>query len=164
MSKARPLRLLTFDVGRESFVIDIMRLRQIVPYEGSSAVPGAPPFIEGITVVRGRAIPLIDLRSRFFADGKSNTPHPLVLVTSSRQGNLGLKVDNVRQILNVTTDEILPAPEVIHGLRGELFVGVLREDERVLLLLDLDNFLTREEERLHRETNYQAMAADSPSG
>lgn len=159
MSTARSLRLLTFEVGRESFVIDIMRLRQIVPYTGSTHVPGAPPFVEGITVVRNRAIPIIDLRARFFPSDTTASPYPLILVTSSRVGTLGLKVDGVRRILTVSTEEILPAPQLVHDLRGELFVGIIREGDSVLLLLDLDNFLSKEEEQLHAATDYQIDTA-----
>lgn len=157
MDEARTIRLITFSVGDEVFVFDIMRVRQIVPYSGSTPVPSAPDFVEGVTVIRDEVIPIVDLRKRFFpALGKAEDP--LILVTKTPAGIIGLKVDGVRRILNVHTDEIMDAPKVIHGLRGELFIGFIKRETNVYLLLDLDTLLSSEERSALRSDEFQAAA------
>src|SRR5436309_6909543 len=98
------LRLITFRVGPETFVLDIMAVRQIIPYGGSTAVPTAPAFVEGVIVLRNEVIPIIDLRDRLFPRAANRAEEPLVLVTHSSAGMIGLKVDEVRRIVTVTSD------------------------------------------------------------
>ncbi|MDX1582893.1 MAG: chemotaxis protein CheW [Thermoanaerobaculia bacterium] len=161
MDEVRTVRLITFSVGDEVFVFDIMRVRQIVPYSGSTPVPNAPDFIEGITVIREEVIPIVDLRKRFFPS-LGPAEDPLILVTRTPAGIIGLKVDGVRRILNVHTDEIMDAPKAIHGLKGELFIGFIKRESNVYLLLDLDALLSAEEETALRSDEFQA-AADAAS-
>jgi purine-binding chemotaxis protein CheW len=155
MSEVRSIRLITFSVRDELFVFDIMRVRQIVPYAGSTPVPRAPRFIEGITVLRDVVVPVIDLRKRFFPDA-GDAEQPLILVTRTSAGRIGLKVDEVRRILTVDTDEIMEAPRVIHGMRGELFIGFIKRDDGVYLLLDLDSLLSVEEQEAVKAVKAEA--------
>src|SRR2546430_3155757 len=69
----RDLRLITFRVGPETFVLDIMAVRQIIPYAGSTSVPTAPDFVEGIIVLRNEVIPIIDLRDRLYPQDRKST-------------------------------------------------------------------------------------------
>src|ERR1044071_3796520 len=103
----RELRLITFRVGPETFVLDIMAVRQIIPYAGSTSVPTAPSFVEGIIVLRNEVIPIVDLRDRLYPRGSGRAEEPLVLITHSSAGIIGLKVDEVRRIVNVTADKLL---------------------------------------------------------
>src|SRR3954447_11153595 len=97
----KDLRLITFRVGAETFVLDIMAVRQIVPYSGSTAVPTAPAFVEGIIVLRNEVIPIVDLRDRLFPRATERAAEPLVLIAHSSAGVIGLKVDEVRRIVTV---------------------------------------------------------------
>jgi purine-binding chemotaxis protein CheW len=141
------LRLITFTVGPETFVLDIMGLRQIIPYSGSTTVPTAPAFIEGIIVLRNEVIPIVDLRARLYPQLKDRAEEPLVLITHSSAGIIGVKVDSVRRIVNVTTDALLPPPPIIRGIRGELLIAIVPYEDEVYLLIDLENILSGEEKR-----------------
>ena len=146
MSDSKTLRLITFSLGSEAFVVDIMAVRQIIPYTGSTTVPTAPSFIEGIIVLRNEVIPIVDLRERLYP---SSTPatKPLVLVTQTSAGMIGLKVDQVRRIVNVEPEQLLPPSPLVRGIRGELLVAVVRHEKEVLLLIDLESVLTGDEKR-----------------
>jgi purine-binding chemotaxis protein CheW len=146
------LRLITFRVGPETFVLDIMAVRQIVPYTGSTTVPTAPAFIEGIVVLRNEVIPIIDLRRRLYPN-LDVLPQPLVLITHSSAGVIGLKVDEVRRIVNVAADALLPPPPIIRGIRGELLIAVIPFAEEVYLLIDVENVLTSDEKTELREAD-----------
>lgn len=147
------LRLITFRVGRETFVLDIMAVRQIVPYSGSTSIPTAPEFIEGIIVLRSEVIPIVDLRDRLFPDSTQRSEEPLVLITDTSAGAIGLKVDEVRRIINVAPDVLLPPPPIIRGVRGELLVAVIPQGDEVFLLIDVENVLTGDEKRELREAD-----------
>ena len=101
--------MITFRVGPETFVLDIMAVRQIVPYTGSTSVPTAPAFVEGIVVLRNEVIPIIDLRERLYPQLRGRCEQPLVLITHTSAGVIGLKVDEVRRIVNVPIDALPPA-------------------------------------------------------
>jgi purine-binding chemotaxis protein CheW len=139
------LRLITFRVGPETFVLDIMALRQIVSYTGSTSVPTAPSFVEGIIVLRNEVIPIIDLRERLYPQRGDHAEQPLVLIAHTGAGTIGLKVDEVRRIVTLSPDVFLPPPPLIRGVRGELLIAIVPHGEEVYLLIDLDNVLTEPE-------------------
>jgi purine-binding chemotaxis protein CheW len=145
VATARELRLITFRVGPETFVLDIMAVRQIIPYAGSTSVPTAPVFVEGIIVLRNEVIPIVDLRDRLFPRATNRSEQPLVLITHSSAGMIGLKVDEVRRIVTVNSDALLPPPPLVKGIRGELLIAVIPHSEEVYLLIDLENVLTADE-------------------
>ena len=152
MAEAANLRLITFRVGPETFVLDIMAVRQIVPYSGSTSIPTAPAFIEGIVVLRNEVIPIIDLRTRLYP-ALERAEQPLVLITHTSAGVIGLKVDEVRRIVNVAPDALLPPPPRVRGIRGELLIAVVPFGDEVYLLIDVENVLTTDEKVELREAD-----------
>jgi purine-binding chemotaxis protein CheW len=146
------LRLITFRVGPETFVLDIMAVRQIVPYGGTTSVPTAPSFVEGIIVLRNEVIPVIDLRTRLYPR-MEKAEQPLILITHTSAGIIGFKVDEVRRIVTVSGDAFLPPPAIVRGIRGELLIGVVPYGEEVYLLIDVENVLTVDEKDELREAD-----------
>jgi len=105
-------------------------------------VPTAPAFVEGIIVLRNEVIPIIDLRDRLYPRLAGRAEQPLVLITHTSAGTIGLKVDEVRRIVNVTADKLLPPPPLVRGIRGELLIAVIPVGDEIFLLIDLENVLT----------------------
>lgn len=154
MAERSDLRLITFRVGPETFVLDIMAVRQIVPYSGTTSVPTAPSFVEGIIVLRNQVIPVVDLRQRLYpALGPSE--QPLILITHSTAGIIGLKVDEVRRIVNVSPDAFLPPPPLVRGVSGELLIAVVQHGEEVYLLIDVENVLSEPEKTELRKADLE---------
>ncbi len=139
------LRLIAFRAGKETFVIDIMAVRQIIPFTGTTAVPTAPRFVEGIMILRNEVIPVVDLRDRLETDPALRSAKPLVLITDTSAGVIGLKVDEVRRIISVAGDALLPPPPLVRGVRGELLVAIVHQEKDVYLLIDVESVLTTEE-------------------
>lgn len=158
----KDLRLITFRVGPETFVLDIMAVRQIIPYTGSTSVPTAPDFVEGIIVLRNEVIPIIDLRDRLYPNLKERAEQPLVLITHSSAGMIGLKVDEVRRIVNVSSDALLPPPPLVRGIRGELLIAVIKQGDEIYLLIDLENLLTAGEK--HELQTADLSSSAEPAG
>src|SRR6266513_857432 len=121
---AAELRLISFSIGPETFVLDIMTVRQIIPYSGSTSLPTAPAFVEGIIVLRNEVTPIVDLRDRLYPK-LDRAEQPLVLITHTSAGVIGLKVEEVRRIVNVTSDKLLLPPPLVRGIRGELLIAVI---------------------------------------
>ena len=161
MSDGKELRLITFRVGPETFVLDIMAVRQIVPYAGSTTVPTAPSFIEGIIVLRNEVIPIVDLRDRLYPGMDMRLAEPLVLITHTSAGFIGLKVDEVRRIVNVSSDKLLTPPDIIRGIRGELLIAVVPMGEEIFLLIDVENVLTEPEKQELRNADLSDIRTDS---
>jgi len=151
----RDLRLITFRVGPETFVLDIMAVRQIIPYGGSTSVPTAPAFVEGIIVLRNEVIPIVDLRDRLYPHLVERAEQPLILITHTSAGVIGLKVDEVRRIINASQEELLPPPPLVRGIRGELLIAVIRHGEEIYLLIDIENVLTADEKQELREADLE---------
>ncbi|HVT43554.1 MAG TPA: chemotaxis protein CheW [Thermoanaerobaculia bacterium] len=154
----REIRLIAFLIGGEPFLLDIMAIRQIVPYSGSTPVPQAPDFIEGIIVLRNQVIPIIDLRSRLYPDRTWDAGQPLVLIVDTADGVMGIRVEDVRRILAIDLDAILPSPPIIRGLAGELFIGVIEHNDEIHLLIDLQAILTSDERESLREADLEGVA------
>jgi purine-binding chemotaxis protein CheW len=162
--QTRDLRLITFRVGPETFVLDIMAVRQIIPYSGSAPVPNAPAFIEGIIVLRSEVIPVVDLRDRLHPELTERAERPLILITHSSAGIIGLKVDEVRRIVNVTSDQLLPPPPIIRGIRGELLIAVIPQGDEIYLLMDIENVLSVTERDALAVVDLRAASSERRAG
>jgi purine-binding chemotaxis protein CheW len=150
---SRPLRFIAFRAGPETFLIDIMAVRQIVMAGKSTSVPTAPSFIEGVIIFRNAVIPVIDVHARLYPHRENVADQPLVLLTHSTAGVIGLKVDEVRRIVTLSSDELLPAPAMVRGIRGEFLVAIAQQTEEIFLVLDINSLLTADEQReLHQLT------------
>jgi len=157
----KDLRLITFRVGPETFVLDIMAVRQIITYTGSTSVPTAPDFVEGIIVLRNEVIPIIDLRDRLYPHLTERAEQPLVLITHTSAGMIGLKVDEVRRIVNVAAEGLLPPPPLVRGIRGELLIAVIKQEDEIYLLIDLENILTPGEKRDLQQADLSSSSAET---
>ena len=164
VADSREIRLITFRIGPETFVLDIMAVRQIIPYSGSTTVPTAPSFIEGIIVLRNEVVPILDLRARLYPRLPAAGEVPLVFIMMSDEGVIGLKVDEVRRIVTVSRDDVLPAPSLIHGIRGDLLIGVVPHGEEVYLLIDLDQVLSSGEKQQLQSAGLDEYAREPAAG
>jgi purine-binding chemotaxis protein CheW len=108
-------------------------------------VPTAPKFIEGIIVLRNEVVPVIDLRERLHPDTSERAEAPLMLITHSSAGVIGLKVDEVRRIVTIGAEKLLSPPPIIRGIRGELLIAVIEHGDEVYLLMDVENVMTGDE-------------------
>jgi purine-binding chemotaxis protein CheW len=97
--------------------------------------------------MRNEVIPIVDLRARLYPQLQEQSDQPLVLITYSSAGIVGLKVDAVRRIVNVTAEALLPPPPIIRGIRGELLIAIVPYEDEVYLLIDIENILSGDEKR-----------------
>ncbi|GFN36215.1 chemotaxis protein CheW [Tepidimicrobium xylanilyticum] len=135
-----------FSLNKEEFGIDIMNVKEIIPYEESINVPNTPAFIEGIINYRGKVIPIIDLKKRFNLADSEITKDTRIIVISFDNRDVGFVVDEASQTIRLDDEQIDPTPDIISEVDRRFITGVGKVDEkRLLILLDLHNVLTDKE-------------------
>ena len=134
-----------FNLKEEEFGIDIMNVKEIIPYAKSIKVPNTPDFIEGIINYRGNVIPIINLRKRFKLGDQEISKDTRIIVIALENKEIGFVVDEASQTLRLNEDQIDPTPDIISGVDKRYIIGVGKVDERLLILIDLEKILTDEE-------------------
>lgn len=134
-----------FSLEKEEFGIDIMNVKEIIPYQESIQVPNTPNFIEGIINYRGNVIPVINLKRRFKLGAQEVTKDTRIIVITLGNKEIGFVVDEASQTLRLEENQIDPAPDIISGVDRKYIIGVGKVDDRLLILLDLEKVLTDEE-------------------
>jgi purine-binding chemotaxis protein CheW len=134
---------LIFRLGPEEFGIEIGNVVEIFSSQKIYEVPEMESYISGVINIRGEVVPLLDLRRRF---GLKPAPKKeRTVLVRTRAETLGLTVDEVKEILDFDDPEITKPPTIFKGLAAEFMVGLGKKEGRVIILLNLENILTREE-------------------
>jgi purine-binding chemotaxis protein CheW len=139
------LQLVTFSIGEEEFGVEILKVQEIIRMLEITRVPKAPDFVEGVINLRGKVIPVIDLRLRFGLTAKEHDKKTRIIVIEINQMIVGFVVDSVSEVLRIPSSTIEPPPPVISGLDSEYISGVGKLDDRLLIMLDLNRLLSKEE-------------------
>lgn len=131
------LQLVTFVVGQEEFAIDILSVQEINRMPQITRVPQSPPCVEGVINLRGRIIPVIDLRKRFALAAKEHSSESRIIVVEVSGRTLGFIVDRVNEVLRVDGSIVEPAPALATGAKADYVRGVGKFNNRLLILLDM---------------------------
>ncbi len=139
------LQLVSFKLGDEEFGVDIMQVQEIIRMQNITSVPNAPDFVEGVINLRGRVIPIIDLRKRFGLEQKDHDKSTRIIVVKVDEITVGLVVDEVSEVLRIPKETVEPPPPIVAGVESEYISGVGKLEDRLLILLDLSKTLSKEE-------------------
>ncbi|GAA0408851.1 chemotaxis protein CheW [Massilia aurea] len=136
--------VLSFRLGKEEYGISILKVQEIRGYEAPTRLANAPEFLKGVINLRGRIVPVVDMRIKFgFADPAYDSL-TVVIILNIAQHVIGMVVDSVSEVVTLEADQIRPAPAM-----GTLDAGYLRGlgtvGERMLILLDIDALMQSEE-------------------
>ena len=135
------LQLVSFHVGSEEYAIDILGVQEIIRMVELTSVPNAADYVEGVINLRGKVIPILDLRARFGLPSIEKTKDTRIIVVDIADTILGFIVDSVSEVLRVPEKLIEPPPSTGKHGGSECHKGVGRVDGRLLILLDLDLLL-----------------------
>ena len=139
------LQLVTFSIGEEEFGVDILKVQEIIRTMEITKVPRAQDFVEGVINLRGKVIPIIDLRRRFGFTSKEHDKHTRIIVIEINNMIVGFVVDSVSEVLRIPAATVEPPPPVVAGVESEYIGGVGKLQDRLLILLDLDKLLSGED-------------------
>jgi len=139
------MQLVTFSIGEEEFGVDILKVQEIIRTMEITKVPKAPVFVEGVINLRGKVIPIIDLRRRFGLSSKEHDKHTRIIVIEINNMIVGFVVDSVSEVLRIPAGTVEPPPAVVAGMESEYISGVGKLQDRLLILLDLDRLLSNDD-------------------
>lgn len=139
------LQLVSFHLGNEVYGIEIVKVREIILMGEITRVPQTPPFVKGLINLRSTVIPVIDLRIRFDLKATDFTSESRIMVIDVCGKTIGIIVDAVSEVLRVSNDQIAPPPPTVAGLEQEYLTGLVKLDEQLLMLLDVDKILGKED-------------------
>ena len=150
-----------FKIGAEDFGIEIKRVVEILSTQKVHAIPDLPDFLSGVITVRGEIIPLLDLRRRFGV--LDSSAKELIIVIRYDDEKLGVLVDQVKEITTFKKDEISNPPAIFKGLKRKYLAGLGKKDDRVVIILNVDDLLTSEE-RIKLKEAEGVMEEDAGTG
>ncbi|MBD5558724.1 MAG: chemotaxis protein CheW [Desulfovibrio sp.] len=139
------LQLVTFSIGDEEFGVNILKVQEIIRTMEITKVPRAPEFVEGVINLRGKVIPIIDLRRRFGLAPKAHDKNTRIIVIEINNIIVGFVVDAVSEVLRIPASTVEPPPPVVAGVESDYISGVGQLQDRLLIMLDLDKLLSSED-------------------
>jgi chemotaxis signal transduction protein len=143
-SRASPRagKYLTFFLGAEEYGLDILAVQEIIALVPITRVPRVAPFVRGVFNLRGRVIPVIDLRLKFGMPAVEDTPETCIVVARAGHGDVGMVVDRVSDVVTLTEREIEPAPALDAAVDSSFLAGIGTGGGGVRLLLDVARVLS----------------------
>ncbi|MBM2834205.1 MAG: cheW [Candidatus Brocadiaceae bacterium] len=134
-------KYLTFVLCGEEYGVEILKIREIIGIMNITPVPQVPGYIKGVINLRGKVIPVIDLRLKFGFQEAEHTNETCIIVMEVRNKLTGVIVDTVVEVINVDSGESEPAPHLGNGVDTEIIRGMAKIKEKVKILLDIDKVL-----------------------
>ncbi|MBI3593137.1 MAG: chemotaxis protein CheW [Nitrospirae bacterium] len=104
-------------------------------------VPNSPAYVEGVINLRGKVIPVVNLRSKFGLAEKENDEHARIMIMDIQGITMGLVVDAVSEVLRIPSHTVEPTPPMASNISAEFIRGIAKLDERLIILLDMDRLL-----------------------
>jgi purine-binding chemotaxis protein CheW len=142
-------KYLTFRLANENYGLEILKVQEIIGILKVTRVPKMPEFVRGIVNLRGKLIPVIDMRSKFGLQMQEDTEKTCIIVVQfghkEQMLTIGVIVDSVSEVLNIKEDQLEPSPSIGSTVETDFILSIGKVGEKVIILLDIDRVLTGEE-------------------
>ena len=135
------LQLVTFAVGSEKFGIDILHVEEIMKMVQITRLPGSPDVIEGIINLRGKVIPVMDIRMKMHLPRKEYDSDTRIIVTETRGETVGMIVDSVTEVLRIPSSLTEPPPDIISGIDSRFVSSIGKLENKMLILIDVEKLM-----------------------
>ncbi|HVN49371.1 MAG TPA: chemotaxis protein CheW [Bacteroidota bacterium] len=135
------LQLVSFKIGDEEFGVDILKVQEIIRMLEITQVPNTPPYVDGVINLRGKVIPIVDLRSRFGMERRDHDRNSRIVVVELNGKIIGFVVDSVNEVLRIPKNVTEPPPALVADIDTKYIKAVGKLDDRLLILLDLEMLL-----------------------
>lgn len=140
---------LTFILNSEEYGVDILRVQEIKGWDNATPIPNTPAYVRGVINLRGTVVPIIDLRARFGLEPAAYGPTTVVIVLKVMSGAasriMGIVVDAVSEVYNVTQQDMKPAPEFGGAVKVDFVKGLATVDKKMVIILNIDHLLNSDE-------------------
>jgi purine-binding chemotaxis protein CheW len=156
MSDNTTLQYLTFGLGEEVFALETGSVREVIELVSVTRIPKTPPFMRGVINLRGHAVPVVDLRIKFDMPKVADTVNTCIIIVDVEvEGEncyMGAIVDSVREVFEMTSDQINPPPRMGTSIRADFIRGMGKQNEEFIMILDIGKVFSPEELQVMRST------------
>ena len=138
---AREGKYLTFALGREDYGLEILKVREIIGIMNITAVPQVPVYVKGVINLRGKVIPVIDLRLKFGMPSIDITPETCIIIVNLKDVLIGIIIDRVKEVLEIKQDKIEASPNFGADVHTDFILGIAKFNDSVKILLNIERIL-----------------------
>ncbi len=157
-------KYLTFHLGEEGYGLEILKVQEIIGMQEITKIPKTPDYVKGVINLRGKVIPVVDLRLKFGMPEHEISRKTCIIVTQVQRGQssliIGIVVDEVSEVMEISGDQIEPAPAFGTQLDTNFILGMAKSESAVKILLDIDKVLSADEVAALSNTHHDAQQAE----
>jgi len=135
-------KFLTFFLSTEEYGIEILKVQEIIGVMSITPIPRTPAFIKGVINLRGRIIPIIDLRLKLSMEEAKHTEETCFIVVKAHDMHMGVVVDKVSEVLDIAGENVEDAPSMGEDINTDYILGIGKAGDKVKMLLDIDKVLS----------------------
>lgn len=151
-------QLVVFRMSDSEFGLDIRHVREVIRVPEMTRMPRTPAFVVGIINLRGRILPVLDLKKRFNLPPVETGPETRVMIVEWRGQALGFLVDRVHEVVKVPASAVAQPADLVLAVAGQYLEGIVESRDRLIILLDLDRILDQQEIRNLTDLEFDASA------
>jgi purine-binding chemotaxis protein CheW len=156
MSDNTTLQYLTFGLGEEVFALETGSVREVIELVPVTRIPKTPPFMRGVINLRGHAVPVVDLRIKFDMPQVKDTVNTCIIIVDveveGENSHMGAIVDSVREVFEMSSDQINPPPRMGTSIRADFIKGMGKQNEEFIMILDIGKVFSSEELQILQES------------
>ncbi len=143
--KEQEIKVLVFRINGEYYATSIVEVERILQYQKSTKIPDSPRFVEGVINYEDKILPVISLSKKFDLPSSEMGGESKIIVAKQSNGKIGIIVDFVSEVKDVRLDNIEGSPEIISGISKRYIKGLIKNDGRIIIYLNISAILTEEE-------------------
>jgi purine-binding chemotaxis protein CheW len=143
---AEILQLVTFKLGNEEYAVNILKVQEINRMKEITRVPNTPAYVEGVINLRGKVIPVVNLRAKFSLAERENDIQSRIMIMDIQGITMGLVVDAVSEVLRIPSSIVEPTPPMASTISAEYIKGIAKLEDRLIILLDMDMLVGKVED------------------
>ncbi|MBN1162082.1 MAG: purine-binding chemotaxis protein CheW [Dehalococcoidales bacterium] len=143
---ANEKQMVLFELGTETYGLDIASVHEIIRMQPITKVPKAPFYVEGVINLRGRVIPVIDIGKRFGFEKTEEAKNNRIVVINIKDTTLGIIVDAVTEVIRIPAESIDPVSDIVTSGQSDYLQGIAKLPEKMIIILALDKLLMKDAE------------------
>lgn len=155
---------LTFRLAEEVYALDITKVREVLEFDKVTKVPKTPDFLRGVINLRGKVVPVVDLRLKFGMSKTEKTVDTCVIITEididNEMTQIGAMADSVWEVIDIEPENIEPAPKIGTQLDTRFIEGMGKHDESFIIILKINNVFSKDEMSLVKNTSKKEVKGD----